>query len=292
MKVFQFLFYGFLILSSQLFGQQRWSLSGMVRDEMGNSLPGAVVSLLPGNHMAITNDEGHFLLKGEVNGIFMFEVSHLGFQKFSDSLEVNGNLQRIVLMKPKLQTLQEVIIKDNYAESRKREESLNLDIVNDQFLKQHLGGSLMQSLERLPGVSAITIGSGQSKPVIRGLGFNRVVVVENGIKHESQQWGTDHGLEVDQYLFDRIEVIKGPASLMYGSDAIGGVIELKQLELPQINSWGGSLDLTGKTNNNLGGTSLFVFGRRLFIQGAFVQEPFAKHRRKRTKHSFFSWFSK
>jgi iron complex outermembrane recepter protein len=60
-----------------------------------------------------------------------------------------------------------------------------------------------------------------------------VVVVENGIKHEGQQWGADHGLEVDQFAFDRIEVIKGPASLIYGSDAIGGVIDLKQIETPQ-----------------------------------------------------------
>ena len=102
----------------------------------------------------------------------------------------------------------------------------------------------------MPGITSIDIGSGQSKPVIRGLGFNRVVVVENNIKHEAQQWGADHGLEIDQYAVDIIEIIKGPASLEYGSDAIGGVIDMKNRKVPAVNSFGGTIDLSGKTNND------------------------------------------
>lgn len=68
--------------------------------------------------------------------------------------------------------------------------------VNREFLNTNFAGSLMQTLEGIPGVKAMAIGSGQSKPVIRGLGFNRLAVVEDGIKHEGQQWGDDHGLEV------------------------------------------------------------------------------------------------
>jgi iron complex outermembrane receptor protein len=100
----------------------------------------------------------------------------------------------------------------------------------------------MSSLERLPGVSTMDIGSGQSKPVIRGLGFNRVVVVENNIKHEAQQWGADHGLEIDQYAVNNVEVIKGPASLIYGSDAMGGIIDMKNRKVPVENSFGGTID--------------------------------------------------
>ncbi len=159
-------------------------------------------------------------------------------------------------------SLQEVVVTDNYAETRKKEESLNIEIVNDDYLKQNLGGSLMTSLERLPGITTIDIGSGQSKPVIRGLGFNRVVVVENNIKHEAQQWGADHGLEIDQYAVDNVEVIKGPASLMYGSDAIGGVIDMKNRKLPAENSFGGTIDLSGKTNNDFLGTSISLYGRK------------------------------
>lgn len=86
----------------------------------------------------------------------------------------------------------------------------------------------------LPGISTIDIGSGQSKPLIRELGFNRVVIAEHGVKHEAQQWGTDHGLEIDQFAVERLEVIKGPASLQYGSDAIGGLIEASQVMIPGV----------------------------------------------------------
>ena len=106
----------------------------------------------------------------------------------------------------------------------------------------------------------MSIGSGSSKPMIRGLGFNRVVVAENGMKHEGQQWGDDHGLEADQYAVDRVEVIKGPAALAYGSDAIGGVIDLHS-DAPPQSRFGGRLRLFARTNNESVGTSLRVEGR-------------------------------
>ncbi|MFS2122275.1 TonB-dependent receptor plug domain-containing protein, partial [Kosakonia cowanii] len=65
-----------------------------------------------------------------------------------------------------------------------------------------------------------------SKPFIHGLGYNRVITLQDGIRQEGQQWGDEHGIEVDQNSIDRVEVIKGPASLTYGSDAIGGVVNL------------------------------------------------------------------
>ena len=68
--------------------------------------------------------------------------------------------------------------------------------------------------------------------MIRGLGFNRIAVSENGIKQEGQQWGADHGLEIDAFNVDEVRILKGPSSLLYGSDAMGGVIEILPL-LPQ-----------------------------------------------------------
>ncbi|NJK87623.1 MAG: Plug domain-containing protein [Bacteroidales bacterium] len=136
-------------------------------------------------------------------------------------------------LKPELQTLNEVIISESYQDLRKKDDPRSVDVVNQQYIRSNMSGSLMKSLEKIPGVHAMEIGSGQSKPIIRGLGFNQVVVLENGIKHEGQQWGEDHGLEIDQFASDRIEVIKGPASLMYGSDAIAGIIDIKRAKYPQ-----------------------------------------------------------
>ena len=132
--------------------------------------------------------------------------------------------------------------------------------VNQEYLQLNFAGSLMQTMEGIPGVKAITIGSGQSKPTIRGLGYNRMVVSENGIKHEGQQWGDDHGLEIDQFSVDRASVIKGPAALLYGSDAIGGVLLLHSDQMPK-DSVEGSVQLFGRTNNGQIGASAKIGGR-------------------------------
>ena len=133
--------------------------------------------------------------------------------------------------------------------------------ISHEFLQQNLAGSLMQTLEGIPGVKAMAIGSGQSKPTIRGLGFNRLAVTEDGIKHEGQQWGDDHGLEIDQFAVDRAEVIKGPAALLYGSDAIGGVLALYTNHVP-TKPLSGNVQLFGRTNNEQLGLSAKVEGRQ------------------------------
>lgn len=157
--------------------------------------------------------------------------------------------------------LEEVIVTDQSEKRAKKEASLNVETVNSSFIQRNLGGSLMQSLQRIPGVKTISIGSGGSKPLIRGLGFNQVIVVENGIKHEGQQWGADHGLEIDQYAVNRVEIIKGPSSFMYGSDAIGGAVNIKPVPFPKKNTLGGNIDFTAKSNNEQVGSSLNLFGR-------------------------------
>lgn len=157
--------------------------------------------------------------------------------------------------------LKEVIIRDQRLQLRQQTEALNVETVNSDFIQRHLGGSLMKSLERLPGIKTIGIGSGQSKPLIRGLGFNRVVVIDKGVKHEGQQWGADHGLEIDQFAAAEVELVKGAASFRFGSDAIAGVIDLKPQPLPMPYTTGGSVDLIGKSNNSLYGTSVNLFGR-------------------------------
>lgn len=176
--------------------------------------------------------------------------------------------------------LKEVVIKNRRTQLRKEEEALNIEIVNSSFIQRNLGGSLMKSLERLPGIQTIGIGSGQSKPLIRGLGFNRVLVVDQGLKHEGQQWGADHGLEIDQFAIGEVELIKGAASFRYGSDAIAGVIDLKPQPIPAKNSFGGSVNLLGKSNNDLYGSSVNLYGRqeKWFFDGRFTYQNYGDYR--------------
>lgn len=262
MSRFFMLFWGMSIFCGVLYGQVSYDLTGSVVDESDAPLAGAVVILYPTNKVGVSDENGRFMMASLSEGHYQIQISFLGFELFRDSVEIVKSTTYKARLRLASQKLQEVLVTDNYAEIRKSEVPLQVDVVNEGYLKQNMGGSLMNSLVRLPGVTTIGIGSGQSKPVIRGLGFNRVVVVDNNIKHEAQQWGADHGLEIDQYAVEHIEVIKGPASLMYGSDAVGGVIDMNNRKLPRINTWGGSVDLSAKINNGFLGTSVSLSGRK------------------------------
>ena len=253
---------GMSILCSSSYGQTYYQFTGTVVDENDNSLTGASVIIHTINKSDVTDVNGDFIIDDLVNEKYEVKISFLGYETLTTTISLIENKRYKFQLEEASLTLDEVVVRDNHSEHRRKESSLNVELVNDEYLKQNLGGSLMQSLERLPGVTTIDIGSGQSKPVIRGLGFNRVVVVENNVKHEAQQWGADHGLEIDQYAVDNIEIIKGPSSLMYGSDAIGGIIDIKNRNIPAENSFGGTIDLSGKTNNDFVGTSVSLFARK------------------------------
>jgi iron complex outermembrane recepter protein len=242
--------------------QNGTDLKGFVSDERHQAMPGATVLLKGINRITVTDRNGYFIFTGLTLDKYQIEVSFIGYKPYSAQINLTNSTVLNIHLEPALLNLQEVLVTDHYAEERKAETPLNVEVVNSDYIRQNQGNSLMKSLERLPGVSTIDIGAGQSKPVIRGLGFNRVVVIENGIRHEGQQWGADHGLEIDQYAAGRVEVVRGPSSLQHGSDAIGGVVQVKHEELPRGKLLGGILDLTAKSNNQLGGGSLLLYSHQ------------------------------
>ena len=257
----------FLLISactaSQLAFSQSHRLNGRVLNHNGQPLPGVHIVLLEGRQTASTDSGGRFTLNLSKGGTYRLTASHIGFKAESRLVNLTGAIKSIrIILHPVSHELAEVVVEDRYAEERRQTESLNIEVVDKVFIQRNLGGSLMHTLSRLPGVKTIGIGSGQSKPLIRGMGFNRVVVTDKGIKHEGQQWGADHGLELDQFAAGEVELLKGAASFVYGSDAIGGVINVKPGLLPAAHTLGGSVDLIGKTNNNLYGTSINFFGRK------------------------------
>lgn len=181
---------------------------------------------------------------------------------------------------PTMHVLDEVLVLENHVRRRKQQESMNVEVVGQDFIQRNLGGSLMATLERLPGIQTIGIGSGQSKPLIRGLGFNRLVVVDQGIKHEGQQWGADHGLELDQFAAGEVELIKGAASFIYGSDAIAGVVDVKPAAIPAPNQVRGAVNLIGKSNNGHYGSSVSLGGRgsNWFVDGRATYQRYGDYR--------------
>ncbi|WP_080054215.1 TonB-dependent receptor [Spirosoma aerolatum] len=275
------LVFGWLILLINQAQAQTYRLSGQVLDTKQQPIVGVRLTLANRSLSTLTDSTGAFQFIDLSPGFYQLTTELSDYQTLSFSVTIRRSHVVIpLILRPAQTQLGEVVVKGDYTQARKRDESLNLEVVNPDFIQRYLGGSLMKSLERLPGVKTIGIGSGQSKPLIRGMGFNRIVVVDKGVKHEGQQWGADHGLELDQFAAGEVQLLKGAASFLYGSDAIGGAIDVKPVPSPAPHTLGGSVDLIGKTNNNLYGTSINLFGRtqRWFVDARFTGQRYGDYR--------------
>lgn len=174
-------------------------------------------------------------------------------------------------------SIENVVVTGNAQLKAKSNSTLAIDVVNQKDITENFTGNLMKSLEYIPGVQAMSVGSGFSKPMIRGMGFNRVSVIEGGVKQEGQQWGADHGLEIDAFNIERVNIRKGSASLLYGSDAMGGVIEILQPVVPANNGVLGSVDMIGRSVNGLIGGSLMLGMKKnkWFVKARHSEQHFA-----------------
>jgi iron complex outermembrane receptor protein len=164
--------------------------------------------------------------------------------------------------------------------SDEKENPLSVVKINNAFIEKSNCNSLMSSLERIPGINVINLGTNIGKPVIRGLSFNRVIVNNGGIKQEGQQWGADHGLEIDQYGVENIELIKGAASLQHGSDGMGGVLNILPFKVPEDSSFKARILTNYKSNNDLIGANAMATGRKkaLFFRISVTRQDFADYR--------------
>ncbi|MCR4864893.1 MAG: TonB-dependent receptor [Bacteroidales bacterium] len=156
--------------------------------------------------------------------------------------------------------LNSVIVTGLTGDSKISETPSPVSVIDPEALRRGAFSNIIQFISREPGVSQISTGGGIAKPVIRGLGYNRVVVFADGIRQEGQQWGDEHGVEIDGSGVHSAEIIKGPASLMYGSDALAGVIILN----PDLNlapgSFAANLSSEYQSNSGLALYSLYHAG--------------------------------
>ena len=239
-----------------------FKITGHIISSEGDILPNATIVL---NHEQIfTSDiHGDFSIAVANHERHRLHFTYIGYDTLTTEVEVHS---KDVHLDIRLQTseieLSEVIIIGDHFKTGRMEQSQTVQTIDADFLKQQNSGTLINSLQRIPGINAINTGVGIAKPVIRGMSFNRVLVMDKGIKQEGQQWGADHGLEIDQYDPERLEIIKGPSSLLYGSDGIGGAIRILPPTLPGNDHLSGDFFSTYKTNNQLIGTSMGLGGAK------------------------------
>ena len=144
--------------------------------------------------------------------------------------------------------------------SRMTEQPQATQTLSGRELEETRGLSLGESLKKLSGVSSIQTGPNVSKPVIHGLFGSRILILNNGIRHEAQQWGDEHAPEIDPLNAEEMKVVKGAAGVRYGSDAIGGIVLVNPKPLPDSAGIAGKVNLIGSTNNRMGTASAMLEG--------------------------------
>ncbi|MBR9922882.1 MAG: TonB-dependent receptor [Bacteroidetes bacterium] len=242
-------------------------------------VPGATVLLLPDSLYTSSDARGRFAFEGLEDGSYGLQTSFIGYENGNIVIEVADGRSNFIHyeFEETAVLLESVEVTDEHA---KQESSLASSHFGDQLIQENLQGTFARSIEKLPGISSIQVGVGIAKPVIRGLSANRIIVTQNGVKQEGQQWGSDHGLEIDPYSIERVEIIKGPASLQYGSDGLGGVINIMPAKVPATNSLSGQIQGVYKSNNNHWGTAASLrFNRNdIFFLARYSRQQFEDYR--------------
>lgn len=246
-----------LFICSILPGHSQHALSGSVSDsETGMKLPGVTVYLHDLKKGTITDTSGYFHIDGLRSGKFIVEFKLIGYTPVIQSVQIDGSTEIVVSLASSVTELHEVIVTGISQSTELRKNPVPITTVNNQFLTENVSTNLIDNLSRKPGISQITTGTAIAKPVIRGLGYNRIITLNDGNRQEGQQWGDEHGIEIDEFSVDRVEVVKGAGSLMYGSDGLGGVINF----LPPKPAAPGTLSARWvsnyQTNSGLIGNSL------------------------------------
>ena len=244
-----------LVTSNILLSQNQ--LIGSVTDANTNQpIPFANIYLPQLEKGAITDEKGQFSISNLPSGNYKIVCSMLGYETYSANLQLPKSEGLEIILLPSTVEIEEVILSTPFHKLQS-ENVMKVEQANMADLKANGAVTLSEGITDIAGVSSITTGQGIGKPVIRGLSSNRVVVYTQGVRLENQQFGDEHGLGLSDDGVESIEVIKGPASLLYGSDALGGVLYINAEKFARENesSASGSFDYYSNTegvSTNLG----------------------------------------
>jgi iron complex outermembrane receptor protein len=233
----------------------------------GKALPGASVYLPEIKKGTIANKEGVFTINIEA-GSHVLEISYVGYATDVENIKLQKNLEQNFYLNSSVIEGGNVIVTSFLRATSTRRTPTPVTIIKKEELFRGVSSNLIDALSKVPGVSQISTGPAISKPIIRGLGYNRVVVMNDGIRQEGQQWGDEHGIEIDEYNVSRTEVLKVPASLIYGSDALAGVINIISNVPVSEGVIKGNIFSNYQTNNRLMGNHFDLAGNKKgFIWG-------------------------
>ena len=243
-------------------GNNKSFLSGKITNQKtGSPLIGASIYLHEAKNGAVSDSNGLYVGPTIPAGKYLVEISFQGFATIIENMEINGKTEKNFSLIETVVEHEEVTVTGVASATRTKLSSQPISILKRADLFQSSSSNIIDAISKMvPGVASLGTGPAISKPVIRGLGYNRVVTVHDGVRQEGQQWGDEHGIEVDEYSIQKVELLKGPASLFYGSDAMAGVVHLITNVPVQKGIISGNIMTTYNSNNGLFGTNANIAG--------------------------------
>lgn len=241
--------FSILFISLYFNNYAQCTIQGSISAEDSNSPLEQVSVYLPQLEKgSVTSINGEFILNNLPVGTYKIVASFMGYQTFSSEITLIEGINTLnIVLRPSAIEMEEVIVSTPFHKLQ-RENVMKVEQAKVKALRKMGAITLSDGITNIPGVESVSTGIGIGKPVIRGLSSNRVLVYSQSIRLENQQFGDEHGLGIGASGVESVEVIKGPASLLYGSDALGGVLYLNPEQFANMNSTEGSVNLNYFTN--------------------------------------------
>ncbi len=239
------------------------TLSGTVTDaKTGEPLARATI-YIPDLQMGTAADsKGNYVLENVPAGTYLVQAGFVGYKNNVKNVVLNKNMVVNFALEIAITEEADVIVTGVSQATTIKRDPVPIVAITHRYIQQNLSTNIIDAIAKVPGVNAVTTGPNVSKPFIRGLGYNRILTLYDGVRQEGQQWGDEHGIEVDENSVNKIEVVKGPASLIYGSDAEAGVVNLLPPPPPPEGKTIGSISGEYQTNNKLIASSVNVAGNK------------------------------
>lgn len=229
------------------------TLTGKVNNAGGGSLAGASIFIYDVRRGASSDAEGNYKTPPLPSGRYVVEVSYSGYGTVVETIAISGTTEHNFTLAPSVTEQEGVTVTGVSTATSLRRSPQPVVVLKRSQLVGISSTNIIGALTHIPGVNAVTTGPAISKPFIRGLGYNRVLTINDGVRQEGQQWGDEHGIEIDDYSAQRVEVLKGPSSLIYGSDALAGVVNIQTLVPVQEGTIHADVLSEYQTNNGLRG---------------------------------------
>ncbi|TGK05020.1 TonB-dependent receptor [Leptospira semungkisensis] len=241
------------------------NLRGSVKDGEGKPVSGARLFIVENKFTARAGNDGSFEFQHLAPGPYTVVATAPNFQPKTERLELkDGDKNLDIILKPSLLEGNAINITAKSAASDFLSTPQPTTVLEGRQLERQKGQNIMSALENTPGTSTMTTGAGTAKPVIRGLTGQRVLVMTDGVRQEEQQFGDDHTVDLDTFNVDKMEIVRGPASVLYGSDALGGVINVIRTKAPTAKdgapALGGTISTNSFSNNKQDAGAISLFG--------------------------------